>query len=260
MKHIFLISGLILLFCTAAYLMVEEQFIKPGSVPVDHQAFDELLKKHVDENGWVNYKGFLKDQEALDSYLDLISNNPPDPETWTEEEQLAYWINAYNAFTIKLIMDHYPLKSIKDIQISIPGIYTVWHKEFFEIGGEPSSLDAIEHKILRKKFDEPRIHFAIVCASISCPPLRREAFTAEKLEVQLQEQGELFINDPERNKISSKRVKLSKIFSWFKGDFTKKGSLVEYLNQFSKTTIEPKAKLSYLDYDWGLNEQQGSDQ
>ena len=225
--------------------------------PVDHEEWNVLLTKHVDENGWVDYKGFLKDKDALASYLNLLSDHPPNNNSWSEEEKLAYWINAYNAFTIQLIIDHYPLESIRDIQLSIPGIYTVWHKEFFEIGGVPSSLDEIEHKILRKQFDEPRIHFAIVCASISCPSLRNEAYTAEMLESQLQDQSVKFVNDPSRNIIKADKVSVSKIFSWFNDDFTKNGSLINFLNQFSTTKISSKAKVNYLDYNWGLNEKKG---
>jgi hypothetical protein len=247
------------------YAVSDRSYFKPNEVntvplsnPVDHSIWDELLNKHVDEDGWVDYKGFIKDRIRLSQYLDLLSENRPNEATWTTHQQLAYWINAYNAFTIKLIIDNYPLESIKDIQFNIPGLHTVWHKEFFNIGGKPSSLDEIEHKILRKKFDEPRIHFAIVCASISCPPLRNEAFVSSRLNEQLEDQGRIFINDPSRNMINAERVKISKIFSWFKGDFTKEGSLIEFLNQFSKTSINRKAKVSYLDYDWGLNEQKGS--
>lgn len=257
-KKKILLVVLLLLVATLVLTSGDKKERVVVSEPIDHSTWDSLLKKHVDEEGWVDYKGFIKDKAELQHYLDLLSDHPPTVRTWSESEQLAYWINAYNAFTIKLIIDNYPLESIRDIQIGIPGIYTVWHKEFFEIGGSSSSLDEIEHEILRKQFDEPRIHFAIVCASISCPQLRNEAFTADLLETQLQEQGVKFINDPSRNSISQDKVSISKIFSWFKGDFTKNGSLIEFLNRFSSTQISSKAKVNYLDYDWGLNEQKGS--
>ena len=148
--------------------------------PPAHTQWDLLLKKHVDARGMVDYEGFIRDKEQLEQYLKKLSNTPPDPETWSEAEQLAYWINAYNAFTVKLIADNYPVESIEDLHptINIPMLNTVWHKKFFKIGGRESSLDEIEHKILRKQFNEPRIHFAINCASYSCPPLRGEAYTA----------------------------------------------------------------------------------
>lgn len=221
-----------------------------------HQAFDELLKKHVSKDGIVNYKGFIQDKAKLDKYLDLLSNNAPDRGKWSKEEQLAYWINAYNAFTVKLIVDNYPVKSIQDLHptVKIPLVNTVWHIKFFKIGGKEASLDEIEHKILRKEFEEPRIHFAINCASFSCPPLLNEAFFPEKIDQQLDKVAITFVNDTKRNKITADKVEISSIFSWFKGDFTKNGSLIDYLNQYSTTKIKPNAKVSHLDYDWSLNE------
>lgn len=228
-----------------------------GSLPPSHQAWDKLLKKHVDAQGMVDYEGFIRDRPQLQQYLDLLSSTPPDPKTWSEREQLAYWINAYNAFTIKLIVDNYPVESIEELHptLSIPTIHTVWHKKFFKIGGQKSSLDEIEHKILRKQFDEPRIHFAIVCASYSCPPLRREAFTAKALDSQLDEQAIRFINDPKRNKLNGDSPRLSKIFSWFEEDFTRNGSLIDYLNRYATSRLNQEAEIGYLEYDWKLNKQ-----
>lgn len=227
-----------------------------GSRSHDHIPWDALLKKHVDRNGFVNYEGFLQDSVELDRYLTQLQNYPPDKQTWTDEEQLAYWINAYNAFTIKLIIDHYPVESIKDIGsgIQIPFVNSPWDIKFIEIGGEKLDLNNIEHSILRKEFDEPRIHFAVNCASFSCPKLLDEAFVASKLNDQLDQQAHEFINDPERNKIDRDQVQVSKIFSWFKRDFTKEGSLTEFLNRYSKVKIEYKTKIRFMDYDWSLNQ------
>ena len=170
---------------------------------------------------------------------------------------MAYWFNAYNAFTIKLIVDNYPVKSIQDLQptLKIPGISTVWKKKFFEIGGEPSSLDEIEHGILRRQFNEPRIHFAINCASYSCPPLRNEAYEADKLDEQLNDQGRRFINNPKWNKIGPDSIDVSPIFNWFSEDFTKQGTLIDFLNRFSKTGINENAQVEYMEYNWSLNAQ-----
>ncbi|MDF2158441.1 DUF547 domain-containing protein [Algoriphagus sp. CAU 1675] len=227
-----------------------------GTKAPSHQIWDGLLRKHVSSDGKVNYKGFIQDRAELEKYLDLLSQNAPDRKNWSKNQQLAYWINAYNAFTLKLIVDNYPTKSIRDLgpKLKIPLLNDVWHYEFFQIGGQKSSLDEIEHSILRKEFDEPRIHFAINCASVSCPPLLNEAFVPEKLESQLDRVARAFINDPIRNKISPENLNLSSIFSWFKGDFTKKGSLVDFLNQYSKVKILASADISYLDYNWDLNE------
>lgn len=206
----------------------------------------------------IDYQGFVKDKSDLETYLRTLSNNAPDPDQWSEKEQLAYWINAYNAFTVKLIVDNYPLKSIEELHptIHIPSVSTVWHKKFFNIGGVETSLDEIEHGILRKEFEEPRIHFAINCASFSCPPLRAEAYTAEKMEQQLEEMAYLFINDPERNNIKKDQIEISKIFQWFSEDFTRNGTLIEYLNRYAETPIHKDADIKYLPYDWALNDSQ----
>jgi len=227
-----------------------------GSTPPSHQLWNELLKSNVKPDGQVDYKGFIREKPKLEKYLKLLSENAPDRKTWSKNEQLAYWINVYNAFTVKLIVDFYPTKSIRDLgpRIKIPLIKDVWHYKFFKIAGVEMSLDEVEHSILRKEFEEPRIHFAINCASVSCPPLLNEAFVAVNLENQLTRVTTTFINDPTRNKISSQSAQLSSIFSWFKGDFTKKGTLIEFLNRYSKVKISANARISFLDYNWNLNE------
>lgn len=228
-----------------------------SAAPVDHSAFDRLLKKYVNEKGLVNYKGFKSEMKAFDQYLDMLSKNPP-ASSWSKKEEMAYWINAYNAFTIKTILKHYPVQSIKDIgsKIQIPFVNTPWAEKFFAIGGEKMSLDNIEHGTLRKKFDDPRIHFALVCASISCPRLRNEAFTAEKLDAQLDDQGEEFLNNSAKNKISKDQARLSKYFDWYKGDWNNNGqSVVKWVNKYSTTDITSNTKIEYLDYNWNLNEQ-----
>ena len=151
-----------------------------GSTPPSHQLWNELLKANVKLDGQVDYKGFIREKPKLEKYLKLLSENAPDRKTWSKNEQLAYWINVYNAFTVKLIVDFYPTKSIRDLgpRIKIPLIKDVWHYKFFKIAGVEMSLDEVEHSILRKEFEEPRIHFAINCASVSCPPLLNEAFVA----------------------------------------------------------------------------------
>lgn len=226
-----------------------------GTKAPSHKLWDELLKANVSPDGTVDYKGFISEKKKLDQYLKLISENAPDRKTWSREEQLAYWINAYNAFTVKLIVDNYPVESIRDLgpSLKIPLIKDVWHYKFFSIGGKESSLDEIEHSILRKEFEEPRIHFAINCASVSCPPLLNEAFLPSKIDDQLDKVAKDFINGS-RNKITPNSIQISSIFSWFKGDFTKNGSLIDFLNKFSKVKINSGAKVSYLDYNWNLNE------
>lgn len=253
----FTLSGLLVSLLLAFTCTTKTTDEYTHAAPVDHSAFDELLKKYVNEKGLVNYKGFKSEMKTFDQYLGMLSKNPP-ASSWSKNEQMAYWINAYNAFTIKTVLKHYPLKSIKDIgsKIQIPFVNTPWAEKFFTIGGEKMSLDNIEHGTLRKKFDDPRIHFALVCASISCPRLRNEAFTAEKLDAQLDDQGKDFMNNSAKNKISKDQAKLSKYFDWYKGDWNNKGqSVVKWVNKYSSTKINENTKIDYLDYNWNLNEQ-----
>lgn len=226
-----------------------------SSRPVSHSIWDSLLHQNVTENGQVNYRGIIADSSRFKAYLNLLSTNHPNEKNWSREEQMAYWINAYNAYTVKMIVDHYPVLSIKDIKNGIPFVNTVWDIKFIQIEDASYDLNNIEHGILRPKYAEPRIHFAVNCASVSCPRLRNEAFTADKLEEQLTDQARYFLSNPGKNKISEAgNAELSKIFSWFKGDFTKSGTLIEFINQYSEVKLDPKANLSYLDYDWTLNE------
>ncbi|WP_313111740.1 DUF547 domain-containing protein [Aequorivita sediminis] len=217
-----------------------------SSKKINHNTWNELLKRHVQNNGLVDYKGFIKDKAKLNDYLKMLSLNQPNS-TWNKPKILAYYINLYNAATVKLIIENYPVKSIKDI--SRP-----WSKNRVLIGSEMISLNNIEHGILRK-MNEPRIHFALNCASISCPKLLNEAFTANKVEQQLERVTNEFINSKENN-ISISEAKISSIFKWYKNDFlvNEKKDLIGFINQYSKVKINSNATISYLDYNWNLNE------
>ncbi|WP_434037583.1 DUF547 domain-containing protein [Formosa sp. 4Alg 33] len=211
---------------------------------IDHTPWTTFLTENVDPDGHVNYKTIKQHPDSLNRYLDLLSASKPDS-SWTKNETLAFWINAYNAFTIKLIIDNYPLKSIKDIK-------NPWDKKFISIHNKSYSLGDIEHEILRK-LDEPRIHFAIVCASESCPKLLNKAYTPTQLNTQLDAAAVSFINS-NKNQLTPDAVKLSKIFKWFTEDFETNGTLVEFINKYAKTKINPTKRISYLDYNWNLNE------
>lgn len=249
------ISLLVLLLSVLACSSCKVKSYYGDSQPVSHGLWNELMKAHVNDQGWLDYQGIQKDKDILEDYLRILENSHPNPQTWSEKERLAYWINAYNAYTVKLVLDHYPVNSIKDIKKGIAFINSVWDIEFINIEGQQYSLTNIEHGILRPKFDEPRIHFAINCASYSCPVLRNEAFVAERLDEQLADAAKQFLNDYRRNRISSESPQLSKIFSWFKGDFTKEGSLISFINEHSGSQrIDADAKIEFLDYDWRLND------
>ena len=212
---------------------------------ITHESWNELLQQYVDQEGNVDYKGLKNEEGSLDEYLNLLANNAPAISA-NRNEKLVYYINLYNAATVKLILDHYPVKSIKDIK-------SPWDKKWVIVGDEKLSLGAIEHKILRK-LDEPRIHFAINCASYSCPKLSNRAYTITNLEDQLEAATRDFVNDPKRNKISADNAEISEIFKWYKSDFTENGSLTAYINQYANEPIGPNTKLKYIKYDWSLNE------
>ncbi len=222
--------------------------------PVQHGEWDALVKKHVSKNGMVDYQGFLKDKKQLQVYLDRLSANRPTSK-WSKNEKMAFWINAYNAFTVKLILDNYPIKSIKDIKRGIPFVNSVWDIAFIPMGKEKIDLNYIEHTILRKEFKDPRIHAAINCASFSCPLLRNEAYYASRLDEQLNDAMRKFVNDSQRNQLDKSNIKISKIFSWFAGDFKLNGSsVVDYLNKYAKKRVQPNAKIDFLEYQWELND------
>ncbi|MCM4171949.1 DUF547 domain-containing protein [Arenibacter sp. TNZ] len=213
-------------------------------IRIDHTQWTQLLKKYVTGEGKVDYKGFLQDKSKLEDYLNSLGAQVPTND-WNVQEQLAYYINLYNAHTVKLILQNYPVKSIKDID-------GAWTKEFIKIGDKELSLGALEHSILRK-MNEPRIHFAINCASGSCPKLLNEAYTPEKLNEQLEKVTLGFINS-DNNTISTNKLELSRIFKWYKSDF-KDGELISYIDPYTEVKIDPKAKISFKEYDWNLNEQ-----
>ncbi|SNS52308.1 Protein of unknown function, DUF547 [Ekhidna lutea] len=224
---------------------------------VSHKSYDELLQKYVDEEGMVDYKGLKADRSKLKSYLSILENNPPQ-KSWTRDQKLAYWINAYNAFTLELILEHYPVASIKDIgsTIKIPFVSTAWDIKFINIGDEEYDLNNLEHGIIRKEFDEPRIHFALVCAAVSCPKLQNRAYTPEQLDSQLTKAAKEFLANPAKNEFkNSNQATLSKLFNWYGGDFNNNGTLIEYINQYSSTKLSKDADIEWKDYDWALNEQ-----
>ncbi len=216
----------------------------------EHQLWDELLEKHVSNDGKVDYLGFKKDHRELLGYVRILQmtyEKLNQTGNRTPHELLAFWINAYNALTVDLILRSHPLESIKDIK-------DPWDQRLWKFGDKWLSLNHIEHQILRK-MNEPRIHFAIVCASVSCPKLQNKAFTAEGLDEQLTQATKAFLSDGSKNQLSEDSIKISKIFKWFGKDFkTKDSNLIDFLNQYSDVKISDKANKSYLDYNWDLND------
>jgi len=242
-KYLFIVPFFLLCGCYGQ--STQPNFYKGSNQSVDHLAWDILLKKYVDDKGNVNYKEWKTEKGELIEYLDYLAKNPIS-NTAKKEEQLAYYINLYNAGTVQLILENYPLKSIKNI-------FRPWGKNRLIIGNETYSLGKIEHDILRR-MNEPRIHFAINCASFSCPKLINEAYVASKMNEQLEEVTTQFINDSTKNNITENSIHLSKIFKWYKGDFDQQKGLIEYLNVYSNFEIKLNTEIDYLTYDWSLNE------
>lgn len=263
-KYLTLISGLFVLLLS---LQVKAE-------PFSHQAWDALLQKHVRVvneglSTRADYAGFKQDKVQLDAYLKSLSSVPKATfSSWSKPEQLAFLINAYNAFTVDLILTKYPdLKSIKELG---SWLQSPWKKEFFTLLGQKASLDWVEHTLIRggDVYQEPRIHFAVNCASLGCPPLLESAFTAERLEAQLEAQTLRFLKDRQQNRLEGKKLAVSSIFKWYEEDFEKAwggyNALSEFLVQYaqalalspdaSKALSRGELRITFLDYDWGLND------
>ncbi len=220
--------------------------------------FDGILSRHVSKDGLVNYKG-LKEDDELIRYIEYLSNTDPH-KLPSDKHRLAFWINSYNAFVLNGVLEEYPIKSVLDVGW-IP--HSFFKRKKFDTRQGKITLQVLENEKLREAFREPRIHFVINCASMSCPKLLIESYRAEKLEKQLESQAKSFLNDKSRNYLDKKNniLYLSRIFKWYEGDFIKKGEKIEsyvarYLNPDDAEFVRNnEVTIKYLDYDWGLNEQ-----
>jgi len=229
-------------------------FACPGnSSAVDDSIYAALLSKYVSGSS-VDYSGLKTEEGSLDAYLDILAG--ADPEALPEKDRLAYYINAYNAWTLKLILDNYPVASIKDIG---PFWSSPWKIEFARIGDKKVSLDYIENEALRPQFKDPRIHFAINCASKSCPPLRNEPYVGGRIDAQLDDAAGRFINDGKSNYLKEKTLYLSKVFDWYSEDFGGEDGALAFIRKYAQGDLalrlatSEKPEIAYLDYDWSLN-------
>ena len=233
MKKI-LALAIIVLSVTSGYAQVDQFFTKANT----------FFKTHV-KNGRVDYKTIKKTPQALDELLSLAAKtsvSTSKPKTYQ-----AFYINAYNLAVIKGIVQNFPLKSPLDVK----GFFD---KKTYVLGGKKTTLNDLENKLLRAKFpSEARFHFVLVCAGLGCPPIIAEAYLPNTLNAQLDRQTKKSLNNPNFIKVKGKKVQISQIFEWYKGDFTKKGSEIDYINKFRKEPISTKAKVSYYPYDWRLN-------
>lgn len=245
----------------------------PSVSAPDHKVWNALVHSYVisqpgDKSTLVDYSGFAKAQSTLDSYLDYLATfDQARFDRLNKADQLAFLLNAYNSWTVKLVLQDYEsIKSIKDLG----ALFTSpWKKVFIPLLGKKRSLDDIEHGLIRGsgRYQEPRIHFAANCASLACPPLREEAYVGDKLDAQLEHQAQRFLADKSRNRFEGNSLKVSAIFKWYRQDFASgwrgANTLEDFLALYAKplaldqTTIkqlqEGKISIEFLDYDWRLN-------
>jgi hypothetical protein len=232
---------------------------------VEHRAWDALLKKHVvvldgGKASQLRYAGMARDRADLKAYLQSLSEvTQAQFDGWSRQEQMAFLINAYNAFTVEKILARYPdIRSIWDFGRLFGNPFK---DQFFVLLGHRRSLDWIEHEKLRKSYREPRIHYAVNCAAVGCPMLREEAYVASRLNAQLEEQARRFLSDRTRNRLREGRLEVSKIFDWFKQDFEpREAYFARYASLLADHPRERdaisggKIVLRFLDYDWSLND------
>jgi len=241
-------------FTVALLVVMMPQSVFGGEL--DNSLFADVLSRHLDK-GLVDYTGLLADRQPLDAYLDAIGK--VDPASLSRNNRLAFYINLYNATTLRLIIDHYPVDSIKDIGsfFSSP-----WKKDVVVLNGQRVTLDHIEHGIIRPLFKEARVHFALNCTAMSCPPLLPEPYEGDMLEEQFQLVAIGYINDGKNNYLDGKTLYVSKIFDWFSEDFP--DDFVSWFSQFAEGDLRDdlekvkaqgvKLKVRFLKYDWGLND------
>ena len=248
-----MLSRAVLALMIAAAVVVDMQVLASTGSSVDHSLYGELLRKYV-LDGKVNYAGFQAEEAKLNQYLDLLQS--VDLKTLSRKEQFAFYANAYNAWTIKLILTKYPdIKSIKELGFLNAG---PWKKKVVRLRAETVSLDHIEHDILRPHFKDPRVHFAINCAAKSCPPLRSEPYRADILDQQLDDSTLSFINNPKSYRLEGKSFYVSRIFKWFSEDFNEDvlGFYLKYATGDLKKELAARSDqiiVKYLEYDWSLN-------
>lgn len=208
-----------------------------------HTPFNTLLNKVVSRSGAVDYQLLKANKQDLDSYCKSLEANAP-ASSWSRNEKLAYWLNAYNAYTLKLIVENYPLNSITDLNGGKP-----WDRKWINLDSKTLSLNDIENVIIRPTFKDARIHFAVNCAAKSCPPLANFAFTSRNVQSKMEALTKSFINSS-FNTITADKIVVSKIFDWYGDDF---GDLIGFINKYSDVKVNAGAKVEYQEYDWGLN-------
>lgn len=244
-------------FSTAAIPSPGGEALEVSAGHFPHEAFDRVLRAHVDAQGRVDYRALRSDRSELERYLAAVAHVSPDshPKLFgTNPERLAYWINAYNALTIYAVTERPRLHSVHDER------FDFFYFTRYVVGGRKLSLYAIENDIVRERFSEPRIHMALNCASVGCPKLPAEAFVPDRLEEQLGREAVLFCAHPDKFRTEGPSVVLSQIFDWYAEDFVGSGGPVEFCRRWGRTDLPTQVKevdLVFAPYDWALNAQPG---
>jgi hypothetical protein len=256
---------------TAAATLVLAALVRPAAAgPLDTEPYAHVLERFVAADGMVRYADLAADSADLEDYLaGVAAVTSSELEALPEAERIAFWINAYNAITLKTIIQSYPiqaggLSALRYPSSSIRQISGAWSNRDWTVAGRKMSLDDIEHETLRKRFDEPRIHMALVCAAKGCPPLRTEPYRGDRLDGQLDDQARRYLASPAGLRVEpgGRKVAVSAIFKWFDDDFDSAGGVRAFLTGYApdaaRTALaERKTKITYLDYDWSLNEARG---
>jgi len=222
----------------------------PSSFP--HEALDRVLKRFVDEQGRVDYPALTADRTELERYMVALAQTSPDKDSAafpTDADRLAYWINAYNATVLYAVTAQPALTSVGDNK------YKFFALTRYVFGEAATSLYALENFIIRRRFDEPRIHFALNCASTGCPKLPAEAFMPNQLQNQLARETRAFCADPKKVRLHDGRIELSKIFEWYADDFEKDGGAVAFCQKWGRSDLPGDAEIQFVPYDWSLNVQ-----
>jgi hypothetical protein len=266
----------------AAIRPVPEAGLQPTGT-FSHEAFDRMLKRFVDERGFVDYGALKNDPQALERYYSLIARYSPDSHPGlflTEAHKLAYWINAYNASSIKIVLTYYPISSVLDVRIPFPFFFLPDKAGFFlfqriSLGGETTSLYYLEKGVIRKRFAEPRVHFALNCSSRGCPKLPLTAFSGERLDGELDREARKFLSEERNLRVDheEKAIYISDIFDWYRGEFLdwykerfpeEEATLVDYISLYLPPERSDELKrlagtyeVRFVPYDWLLNDQHG---
>jgi hypothetical protein len=220
-----------------------------------HAPWDELLHQYVTPEGLINYQGLLEEEDKLLDYLLTQRKVSPETAGWSAAEQEAYWINVYNAATVYLVLQYYPLTNVNDIRLK-GKVHSLWEAPSVQVGGREYSLNQIEREKLTARFHDPRLHFALVQGAVSGPQLLAEAYDGGQLPQQLERQTKRFINDPARNAVAGSQPQLSGLFSFYAAEFGSRAQLLEFINRYAHLPVAATAPVDFLPFSWALNDRQ----